>query len=322
MTNSTHKVEVVPVTLKPHPNADKLAIVEVYGYTVCVKKEDWKDGMLGAYIPPDSIVDSTRAEFAWLAGHERIRVKRLRGIVSMGLLVPAPIGSEVGDDVAEALGVTHYNHPESVKTGGEAGPSPSGYAPCYDVESARRYAHLFVPGEPVWVTEKINGANGRWCCRDGQLYAGSRTEWKREAESIVWWKVFKQNPVLEALCRGDESVTVYGEVYGQVQDLKYGVESGVRFACFDILRGSVWMDPEEARDYTSGHVDGFPWVPLVACTEWDYENVAALAEGPSLVVGANHVREGVVVKPVKERTHPEVGRVNLKIVGNGYLEKA
>jgi hypothetical protein len=34
------------------------------------------------------------------------------------------------------------------------------------------------------------------------------------------------------------------------------------------------------------------------------------------------VREGCVVLPVRERRHPEIGRVQLKIVGNGYLERA
>ncbi len=318
-TKSTHKVEVVPVTLKPHPNADKLAVVEVFGYTVCVDKTHWRDGQLGAYIPPDSIVDSKRPEFAWLAGHERIRVKRLRGVVSMGLLVPAPGGLAIGDDAAEALGVTHYNPPESAQTGGDAGPSPSGYAPTYDVESARRYAHLFVPGEPVWVTEKIHGANGRWCCRGSEMFCGSRTEWKREAESIVWWKAMRATPALEALCRAHEDVTVYGEVYGQVQDLKYGVESGVRFIAFDVMKGTRWMHAEEAREFAPE----LPWVPVVAAgIGWDYAKVAALAEGPSLIQGANHVREGVVVKPMVERTDLEVGRVNLKIVGNGYMERA
>lgn len=316
--NSTHKVEVVPVTLKPHPNADKLAIVEVYGYTVCVDKSQWSDGQLGAYIPPDSIVDSTRPEFAWLAGHERIRVKKLRGIVSMGLLVQAPSGASVGDDVAEALGVTHYNPPESAHTGGEAGRAPSVYAPSYDVESARRYAHLFEPGEPVWVTEKIHGASARYVCRDGEMFCGSRTEWKREDERIVWWKVLRNTPELEAFCREHPGLVVYGEVYGQVQDLKYGITSGARFACFDMLDGTRWLDPEEARDVGPS----LPFVPVIQrAIGWDYAQIAALAEGPSLVSGADHIREGCVVKPMAERTHPEIGRVNLKIVGNGYLER-
>ena len=81
---STHLVEVVPIRLEPHPNADSLSVVRVFdGYTCCVRTADWVGKTKGAYIPPDSVVDSSRAEFAFLAGHERIKVKKLRGIVSM-----------------------------------------------------------------------------------------------------------------------------------------------------------------------------------------------------------------------------------------------
>ena len=46
-----------------------------------------------------------------------------------------------------------------------------------------------------------------------------------------------------------------------------------------------------------------------------------LAEGPSLVPGANHVREGCVVQPIRERVDVRLGHTVLKIVGNGYLER-
>jgi len=35
---------------------------------------------------------------------------------------------------------------------------------------------------------------------------------------------------------------------------------------------------------------------------------------------AKNIREGCVVKPLIERTHPEIGRVQLKLVSNTYLE--
>ncbi|MBA2655546.1 MAG: hypothetical protein H0U70_01000 [Tatlockia sp.] len=52
---SIFKVEVVPINLEPHPHADTLSILKVYGYTVCVRTADWKDKKIGAYIPPESI---------------------------------------------------------------------------------------------------------------------------------------------------------------------------------------------------------------------------------------------------------------------------
>lgn len=35
--------------------------------------------------------------------------------------------------------------------------------------------------------------------------------------------------------------------------------------------------------------------------------------------GADHVREGFVVKPIRERQDPRLGRVFLKMAGEGYL---
>lgn len=307
---STHKVEVVPVALRPHPNADALSIVQVYGYTVCVRTADWLGRDRGAYIPPDSIVDSARPEFAFLAGHERIRVKKLRGVVSMGLLMHTD--ADLGADVMEALGVRHYEPPEVGQTGGEAAPAPSIYAPCYDVESARRYAHIFQDGEPVIVTEKIHGANGRWVFDGDKFHAGSRTEWKREGPA--WWKALDVCPWLREWLVAHPGLVVYGEVFGQVQDLKYG-RNGIDVAIFDILEGSRWLDAGEARTVGAG----LHWVPVLAETEWKWPDIAQHAEGESRL--APHVREGCVVKPLVERTCLEIGRVQAKIVGNGYLER-
>ena len=105
--NSTHRVEVVPVTLETHPNAETLSIVRVWSYTVVVKTADWQGLTRGAYIPPDSVVPDNET-FAFLGGKTRITVRRFRGVISYGLLVPAPEGAQIGDDVAERIRVTHY----------------------------------------------------------------------------------------------------------------------------------------------------------------------------------------------------------------------
>jgi len=324
--NSTHKVEVVPVVLEPHPNADSLSIVRVFsGYTVVVKSSDWQGVEIAAYIPPDSVCPETE-QFAFLGEHRRVKVKKLRGVVSMGLLVPAPEGSQVGDNVAEILGVTHYDPPVLVSMGGEAAPAPPGYHPVYDVESLRRYASVFVPGELVFVSEKVHGASAKFTCVDGRMHVGSRTEWKkpggrvddRQEPESLWWRALVKYSQLALFLQANPDVTVYGEVYGRVQDLHYGVESGhdVRLAVFDILRGSEWLGPREARALAPD----LPWVPTIACEmPFDLEAILGLAEGPSGVPGADHVREGIVVKPMVERTCLEIGRVNLKVVGNGYL---
>lgn len=318
---SQHVVEVVPVALEPHPNADTLSIVRIFGYTVCVRTADWQGVSAGAYIPPDSVVPDT-PPFAFLSGHRRIRAKKLRGTVSMGLLVPAPDGARIGDDVAEVLGVVHYEPamlPGIRQT--EDAPAPSGYSPVYDVESLRRYAHLFEPGEPVWISEKIHGANARYVFRDGAMHAGSRTRWKKQDERSIWWQALDATPELRAFCEVHEGVTVYGEVYGQVQDLKYGIESGVRFVAFDLLASNgFWVNAEDAHGIATA--SGVPWVPILRKDfPFDLAAIEKMANGAS-VLGRYHCREGVVVRPLVERNDDRLGRVHLKLVGTDYLERA
>ncbi len=327
---STHKVEVVPVVLETHPNAQALSIVRIFGYTVCVRTSDWLNIDKAAYIVPDSLVPLERAEFAFLKNDKKplekyahVKVKKLRGVVSQGLLVPAPEGSAVGDDVAEQLGVTRYNPPEEpLSTRGDTVKGPEFFVPKYDVDSAHRYAEMcFIEGEPICITEKIHGANGRWVFSNGQIFAGSRSEWKKYDPNNIWWKALLKYPEVVQWLIYHPSTVLFGEVYGNVQDLKYGHEKGeVSIALFDIMRqDGSFVDADE---FQVGDTWYLPWVPFINEDAPIYysKDIFSLAEGQSLIPGANHMREGIVIKPWKERYHDKVGRVCLKIVSNTFLE--
>jgi RNA ligase (TIGR02306 family) len=320
--NSTHKVEVVPVVLESHPNADSLSIVRVFGYSVCVRTADWIGVSIGAYLPPDSVVDTSRREFAFLAkagkDRHRMRAMKLRGVVSFGLLIHAPVGAVLGDDVAEVLGVTHYEPPMGNTTGGQTESPPPVPAPTYDLDTARRYAECFTPGEPVYVTEKIHGTSARYVFHDGRMYAGSRKEWKTPDDSIVYWAALKNHPEVEEFCRKYPGTVVYGEIYGWVQELRYGHQPGcVSFATFDIFHEGQWMGHSAARSLGPE----LPWVPQIAGPiPFDFDRVCEFAEGQTTVPGADHVREGVVIVPESERYDERIGRVKLKLVGASYLE--
>ena len=66
--------------------------MRIWGYTACVAKGLFRPGDLAAYLPPDSLVPDT-PEFAFLGEHRRIKVRRLRGIYSQGLLIRKWAGS-------------------------------------------------------------------------------------------------------------------------------------------------------------------------------------------------------------------------------------
>jgi len=338
MALSTHRVEVVPVTLESHPNADSLSIVHVFdGYTVIVKTDEWKDKTIAAYIPPDSLVPDT-PEYEFLKGKCRIKAKKLRGEWSMGMLVPAPEGSVVGDDVAEQLGIIHYDPPESTpKFGGQACRAPLlpgfGEPINYDVESFRKYGlKVFEKEELVWVSEKIHGTNARFVYVDDKMWCGSHKLWKRPPEIIcedcydlenadLWWRTLKQYPQLEKYCRENPNTVVYGEIAGVQKEMMYGMTKGqTRLFVFDIFENGKWVNAQRVE--TICLKNDIPVVPILGIYEFDFDELLKLAEGSSLVPGVDHLAEGIVIKPMRERWNAKCGRVNLKIVSCRYLERS
>lgn len=193
---STHRVEVVPVVLEPHGNADSLSVVQVYGYTCVVRTSDWLGITRAAYIPPDSVVDVRRPEFSFLAEkanaacEARIKAVRLRGVPSFGLLIPA-MDHAIGDEISEKLGVTRYEPPVRGLTTGSSGPALfTGDAeegpdldtgPYYDIDSyERNYQSLLKDGELVELSEKLDGANVRYVYHDGRFWVKSRSRWVKQ----------------------------------------------------------------------------------------------------------------------------------------------
>ena len=331
--SSTHRCEVVRLgPIGHHPNADNLGVLHVWGFQVIVRLEDWHEGDLAVFVEPDSVVPDTE-EYAWLEGHRRITVRRFRGLYSMGLLVHPPEGFEPGDDVAEQLGIVHYE-PElkqmkNAYTAGDAETPPIGFRPRYDVEHYLRYSSLFIPNEVVVATEKIHGANGRWTFQDGRFHVGSHNEWKafNDAKPSIWWRVLFDNGPVKVFLTDFPGITLYGEVYGCVQDLRYGHKDGeisVRF--FDVWDGrqARFMNHQEARDFTAGYFGPELWVPEVYRGPADPAILAEHAEGPSTLPGADNIREGIIIKPPIERYVYDLGggRLQLKLVSSAYLEKA
>lgn len=315
-----HTCDVVEVKLETHPNADSLSLVMVGDFQCVVRTSDWADGDLAIYIEPDTIVPKTK-EFEFLGEHRRIKARRLRGEWSVGLLIPAPTDAKVGDDYFAKLGLEHYVPKVSghFSTGGENILAPPGIYPKYDVLNFRKYSDCFEDGEEVILTEKLHGCCSSFTCVNDTVYCKSRNHWKKENVDNLWWKVLNQDMALESWLRHHQDLTVFGEIFGQVQNLKYGSTNGrIFFAAFDILKNGRWLDFDEARDISSP----LPWVPLVFRGPYDKEKVLVMAEEDSSYPGANHYREGVVIAPVHERAHRKIGRVKLKIVGNRYLAKS
>jgi len=151
---------------------------------------------------------------------------------------------------------------------------------------------------------------------DGTLMVGSHKTNKKEDQTNLYWKAARQINGIEALI--PEGYVLYGEVYGWVQNLRYGYTQGkfsVRF--FDLMIDGVFQDYDIFRDFCKAR--NLSCVPELYRGGWDQTLEDQFAEGQSTI--ADHIREGCVIKPVIERYNDQCGRIILKHVNKKYLSK-
>lgn len=339
-----------------HPNADSLDITQIYGQNVIFKRGTYQQGDLAVFLPPDTCMPMDPEhpllkDNPHLKPGHRVDAVRLRGIFSNGFTVPARVlfteeelkDIPVGTHVAERIGVTKYeDEGDKLSTRGDNERDP-GYMPCFtDIDGWPKYRNQGVieEGEEVVITEKIHGANARFCFRDGRLWVGSRTGVKAEyiradgTEGNLWWKVAKDldlegkfkklqlEPTVGTVPTHD--LVLFGEVYGQVQDLKYGLVTGATLRVFGVYSPTLGRYVDWDVLVQIAKTMALELVPVLYRGPWKPE-LEELRNGPS-VLYPGHVREGYVITPAKERFaqfDPDsrrafTGRVIFKAIGEDY----
>ena len=316
-TMSTLRAKVVRIgEINKHPNADNLAICQVFGWQVIVRLDEFKEGDLAVFLPIDSIVPET-PEWEFLRPRKfRVRTIRLRGVLSQGLLIPARPHWTDGMDVTEELGITKYEPPEPIYQG-EGIHSPPGFIIYTDIENFQNFPHVFAEGDEVVVTEKIHGSNMRGALLNGEFYIGSHRQAKKDMENSLYWKIAREFRLEERLRAhfSDRQVILFGEIYGRrVQDLAYGLK-GQSFCLFDIVIDGVYQGWDEVCRI-AGELE-LPLVPLLKRGQFSKDDLS-LANGLDTFSGS-HLREGIVIKTATEQFDPTLGRKILKYLSPDYL---
>lgn len=365
--SSDSQVLVIQVgAVAPHPNADRLDVIHVLavdgegGYPCLVKRGVFTPGMKGVFIPVDLVVPDTLPgtetdPWSFLGRHRRIKAKRLRGVFSLGLLQPLeelgldPATPE-GTNVTEILGIRKRTPPRKRRTvsgpGGHYGTGKTEHGiddarlpPYTDIESLRRFPRILQPGEEVVMTEKVHGAcmGVVYSSADARLYLRSRKRFITPGSGGLWADLAARHQ-LQELLRAIPDIALYGEAYGYVQDLRYGLGEEHAFAVFDArhLPTGRWLDwpeieatveginrlaltPALAGEEEKPRPPALRLVPVLYRGPWQGLAAAApLAEGKTVIGGGACIREGFVVRPVISRHEAPLGRVILKMVGEGY----
>lgn len=173
-------VEVCQIDkVESHPNADRLDLYTIKGWTVIGSKlEDgsprYSVGDKVVYVPPETVVPEEVAvrhgvkpylkplpkENGVVPPGGRVTVANLRSVKSYGYIaLPDDPTWEVGDDVANIYGFTKYDPPEPTQSnnhGDAEKPHPS-LPKYFDMENLKNYPRVIPDGEPVVVSIKQHG---------------------------------------------------------------------------------------------------------------------------------------------------------------------
>jgi RNA ligase (TIGR02306 family) len=346
---STTIITIEEVTsVKPHPDADRLDVIEVLGYQVVTGKGNVKVGDRVYYFPPDIMIPP---EFSVPLGVQqylkharmstdtmkiqcRVSAARLRGLPSYGFIAPCAsadfplrlVDAPVGTDVTAWFKGEKYEPPVRLG-GGDSEPDMPNFHRYSNIENIQR-RNQFEDGEEVVFTEKIHGTN----CRMGYVLDGDEMTFqagsnklRRKAGEGLYWAFFTDEVkgLLQCLYYHyvDAEVILFGEIYGPgVQDMQYG-ETEKRFRAFDCSVNGKYLDKPILWKVCEEY--GVETVPLLYEGPFSKEAVAEHTDGKSTfpVTGKFKGREGIVITPLTERLDYRGNRVIAKSVSVDYLNR-
>ncbi len=321
--------------LRPIEGADAIEAAVVGGWTVVVKRGEYKAGDLAIYCEIDSWIPHDLApflskgneprEFNGVKG-ERLRTVKLRGQVSQGLLLPTvgqtPLKGE-GDDLTEFLGIQKWEAPIPAQLAGDVeGPFPS-FVPKTDQERIQNLTEEFKAWQATdmrWeITEKLDGSSMTVYFKDGKFGVCSRNWALKETEGNSLWAQARRYNLEDVLIR-EGNFAVQGELIGEgIQGNPYKIK-GQDFYVYDVfdINEQRYLSPAERIAFVERN--GLKHVPVIAYSAEFYdtlgiqsvEHILKFAEAKSKL-NEGFEREGLVFK--------HNGLVSFKAISNKFLLK-
>lgn len=350
-------VEVCKIkNVRKHPNADKLSLADVKGWQVIIGLNQYKEDDLIIFCPPDAIIPSNiidKYNLEYLKKNGRTSTVKLRGYISEGLVLDLPEGKwKTGDDVSKILGITKYEPPASkYSVKGSQQTSRKKINPAFHkytkIENVKNYNNVFEVGDKVVISEKVHGSNFRAALLEinigknipfldkvsmfirknilnhkNEYVVGSHnvqithhSNRKSFYDKDIWNEMYNKYNLKDILVPG---MIIYGEVFGKnIQDLTYGID-GHQLIVFDIKFNDEYMNWDFVKNYCVVH--GLPCVPELYRGKYYEEILDDFTSGQSILC-PDQIREGCVIKMLREEKHPRIGRKILKSINPEYLTR-
>lgn len=343
--------------LAPLENSDNLLIAKIKGWEVVVRKGQYALGDRVIFLPPDSVLSEEFESKLFPPDskiklhNRRVRAIKIRGKISAGLLVN-PKEHDLNYVIAN---VSKYEPPvkdlpKHMQIKKKNKPDIKAFIKYTDIENFKHYDRIFQDGEEVYISSKLHGSSARfgwfrseantwwqklfkalhlfpewtfaWGSRNVQIqskllkrHQGFKSKEQGVDFGDIYTKMVEQYDLKNRIPHG---YAVYGEIVGSgIQDnYLYGCKSGEhKLFVYDIydVENKKWLDYLEFKKVVKALK--LTSVPEMYVGSYSREKAESYLTTNTL---GKEVNEGVVVKPVKERLSPTIGRVVLKMINPEY----
>ncbi len=312
--------DVVPIE-----NADSIECAIVGGWKVVVKKGEFTPLQKAVYFEIDSWIPEWVAPFLF-EGKEfngvkgaRLRTKKLRGVISQGLLIPLPEeykDADEGVDMTTVFSVQKYEKPLPEQLQGLAKGNFPHFIPKTDQERVQNLTKVLPEyiGELFELSVKLDGSSVTVFVNNGENGVCSRNLELKEDDNNAFWKIAKELDIHNKLKQTGRNIAVQGEMLSpSIQGNWEKVDKLCMFVydVFDI-DAQRYLLPDERIELCKEL--SLPHVPVIGIHELqeNVEQILEMAEGEGMNKGVK--REGIVFKHMNSD-------FSFKAISNSYLLK-
>ena len=319
----------------PIANAGRVCTYVINGWSTVDNIGKYKVGDLVVFCEIDSFIPNSIAPFLTASDHfpkeylgvkgERLKTRKLRGVISQGLILPLNILPQndlewtdpVGADVSELLGIVKYDPPLPAQLAGQAKGNFPSLVPRTDQNRIQNIKLEEYYGE-YEVTEKLEGSSCTFHLdQEGNFEVCSRNLSLKETEDNAFWKAARMYNVEQKMKESDmRGFAIQGELVGEgIQGNIYNIK-GVDFYVYDVYdtKQGKYLEPLTRRSMSASlNLKHVPVIDLAKyIQDMSKDDLLLYAEGKS-VLNPKQEREGCVLKSINDPSK------SFKIVSNRYL---
>lgn len=327
----------------PIPDADAIEVIEVLGWKLVVKKDEFKVGDKVVYFEVDSFLPiEDKYEFLRKSSFKnhptigegfRIKTIKLREQISQGLaLAPSDLGLEdlpVGTDVTDRLGVRKWEPIETLSDWGAMREGlPDGVSKTDETRIQSIYDEIMpqFEGRRYYISTKIDGTSITMLRQNGEFKVCSHcNEILGNAPSSIWDYARKHNVEQKMIDADINNYAFQGEMAGpgiQKNRLNLTAPKWFIFTIKNLATGQR-LGLEEMK--TLCDKVGLEMVPIEE--EGDnliekYPTLETLLGRAKGKYASGQNKEGIVIRPVEPiHSNTVSGPLSFKVLNNDYLLK-